>query len=126
MGIGNRYVPPGPKRGEIYRLHFRDIGGNVSSGPHWAVVVQTSRMARASTVVVAPITTRAASAHLDPPYLVHATAKETGLSWDGYINASQLFTFPVAKFDERVQPLAGPRMLELDDALRFVLELGPD
>ena len=113
----------GPQRGEIYRLHLRRTGGHVLSGPHWAVVVQTSRMASSSTTLVVPITTNAASAHLEPPYLVHASARDLQLSWDGWIHADQVFTFPVDELDERIGVLPGRKLDELDDALRFVLDL---
>lgn len=123
MSLGTRPVAPGPKRGEIYRLSFRDTGGNVLSGPHFAVVVQTSMLSRSSTVIVVPITTSAASAHLKPEYLVEATAREMGLSWGGFIHADQLFTFPSRELDERIGALAAARLADLDEALRFVLEL---
>ena len=123
MSLGQRPVPAGPRRGEIYRLHLRDMGGNVLSGPHWAVVVQTSRMASSSTTLVVPITSSAASAHLEPPYLVHASSRDLQLEWDGWIHADQVFTFPAAELDERVGSLRGRKMEELDEALRFVLDL---
>ena len=46
-------------------------------------------------------------------------------SWsvDGWIHADQVFTFPAAELDERVGSLRGRKMEELDEALRFVLDL---
>lgn len=123
MSIGNRAIAPGPKRGEIYRLHFRDIGGNLLSGPHWAVVVQTSMMSRSSTTLAVPITTNAASARLRPEYLVEVSARDTGLSWDGYIHADQVFTFPASELEERTGMLASGKLDELSRALAFVLGL---
>ena len=123
MSIGQRAAPRGPQRGEIYRLHFRDIGGNMLSGPHWAVVVQSSRMSSSSTTLVVPITSSAASAHLDPPYLVHASARDLQLTWDGWIHADQVFTFPAAEFEEQIGILPGRKLDALDRALRFVLDL---
>ena len=123
MSLGNRPVAPGPRRGEIYRLEFRDIGGNVISGVHYAVVVQTSLMARSSTTLVVPITSNAASAHLRPEYLVPATARELSLSWDGFIHADQVFTFPSTELGQRFGLLPAARLAELDRALAFVLEL---
>jgi mRNA-degrading endonuclease toxin of MazEF toxin-antitoxin module len=123
VSLGQRVVPAGPKRGEIYRLHLPDIGGHVLSGAHWVVVVQTSRMTTSSTTLVVPITTRAASAHLEPPYLVHASARDLQLPWDGWIHADQVFTFPAARLDERAGVLAGRTLERLDRALRFVLEV---
>ena len=124
MSIGNRPVPPGPKRGEIHKLNFRDTGGNVLSGPHYAVVVQTSTMSRSSTTLVVPITSSAASAHLKPEYLVEVSARDTGLAWGGFIHADQVFTFPSAELEDRIGMLPGSRLAALDLALRFVLDLG--
>jgi mRNA-degrading endonuclease toxin of MazEF toxin-antitoxin module len=123
VSLGNRPVAPGPKRGEIYRLNFRDTGGNVLSGPHFAVVVQTSLLSRSSTVIVVPITTSAASAHLKPEYLVEASGREMGLTWSGFIHADQVFTFPSRELDERIGVLASARLADVDQALKFVLEL---
>jgi len=76
-----------------------------------------------SRTLVVPITTRAASAHLEPPYLVHASARDLQLSWDGWIHADQVFTFPTAELDERIGLLPGRKMAELDQALRFELDV---
>jgi mRNA-degrading endonuclease toxin of MazEF toxin-antitoxin module len=123
VSIGNRPIPPGPKRGEIYKLDFRDIGGNVLSGPHWAVVVQSSMMSRSSTTLAVPITSNAASAALKPEYLVEVSAHDVGLSWGGFIHADQVFTFPARELGERAGVLAGSKLDELDRALAFVLDL---
>lgn len=123
MSIGNRPVPPGPKRGEIYKLSFRDIGGNVLSGPHWAIVVQTSMMSRSSTTLAVPITSSAASAALKPEYLVEVSARDVGLSRGGFIHADQVFTFPAGELEERAGVLSGRKLEELDRALAFVLGL---
>jgi mRNA-degrading endonuclease toxin of MazEF toxin-antitoxin module len=80
-------------------------------------------MTISSTSLVVPITSSAASAQLGPPYLVHASARDLQLSWDGWIHADQIFTFPAAKLDERLGVLAGRKLEELDRALRFVLGL---
>ena len=110
-------------RGEIYKLNFRDIGGSVLSGPHWAVVVQMSMMSRSSTTLAVPSTSNAASAALKPEYLVEVSARDIGLSWGGFIHADQVFTFPAAHLEELVGVLAGSKLDELDRALSFVLEL---
>jgi mRNA-degrading endonuclease toxin of MazEF toxin-antitoxin module len=124
MTIGNRPIAPGPKRGEIYRLDFRDTGGHVISGPHYAIVVQTSAMSRSSTTLAVPITSRAASAHLRPEYLVEVSARDVSLSWDGYVHADQVFTFPSSELGDRIGTLPGAKLAELDRALAFVLDLG--
>jgi mRNA-degrading endonuclease toxin of MazEF toxin-antitoxin module len=121
--IGQRLTAAGPRRGEIYRLQFREIGGQVLSGPHFAVVVQTTRMASSGTTLAVPVTSSAASGHLDPPYLVHASARDLQLVWDGWIHADQVATFPTSELEDRVGVLAGRKLEELDRALRFVLDV---
>jgi mRNA-degrading endonuclease toxin of MazEF toxin-antitoxin module len=50
-------------------------------------------------------------------------ARDTGLDRDGWIKADQLFTFPCAELGGRVGRLSVERLEELDQALRFVLDL---
>ena len=123
MTIGSQPIPPGPKRGEIYRFDLRDVGGHVISGPHYAVIVQTNELTRSSTTLVAPITSNAASAHLKPEYLVPVSAGDISLGWGGYIHADQIFTLPRAEAGQRFGLLPAVRVEELDQALAFVLGL---
>lgn len=123
VGIGREAATMGPRRGDIHFIAFPDAGGHVLRGPHPAVVVQTERMRRSSTVIVVPMTSAARSATELPPYLVPASAKESGLDRDGFIKADQPSTLPVAVLGPRAGRLA-PRLIErLDTALRFVLDL---
>jgi mRNA-degrading endonuclease toxin of MazEF toxin-antitoxin module len=117
-------MPTGPAKGDVYAdLYFRDIGGHVLSGPHFAIVVQTARMASSATCLVIPVTSRAASAHLSPPYLVALTGKELGLAWDGFAHADQVFTFPSSELQRRIGRIPLARQEDVDAALRFVLAL---
>lgn len=123
VGIGREAPLVGPSRGDIHFVAFPDAGGHVLRGPHPAVVVQTDRMRRSSTVVVAPMTSAARSAAEAPPYLVPVTAKESGLDRDGFVKCDQPATLPLAILGPRTGRL-GPAAIErLDAALRFVLEL---
>ena len=103
-----------------YKLNFRESAGT-SSGPHWAVIVQTNTMSRSSTTLAVPITTNAASAALKPEYLVTVSARETGCV-GGFIHRS-VFTFPTGELEERAGVLAGRKLDELNAALAFVLDL---
>ena len=113
----------GPQRGDIHWVAFRDDAGHVIAGPHPAVVVQTPAMARSSTVVVVPMTSKVRSAELRPPYLVEVSARESGLSKDGWIKADQIVTIDVTELGDRAGRLPPARIEELDAALRFVLAL---
>ena len=80
-------------------------------------------MANSSTTLVVPITSSAASARLEPPYLVHASARDLHLTWDGWIHADQVFTFPASELEDRLGALPAAKLEELDRALRFVMDL---
>jgi mRNA-degrading endonuclease toxin of MazEF toxin-antitoxin module len=123
VGIGREPPALGPRRGDIHFVAFPDVGGHVLRGPHPAVVVQSERMHRSSTVVVAPMTSAARSAALGPPYLVPVTARDSGLDRDGFVKADQPATLPLAVLGPRAGRLSAPAIERLDAALRFVLEL---
>lgn len=123
VGIGREAPPIGPRRGDIHFIAFPDAGGNVLRGPHPAVVVQTERMRRSSTVVVVPMTSTARSAAELPPYLVPVAPRESGLDRDGFIKADQPSTLPVAALGPRAGRLSPEVVTRLDASLRFVLEV---
>lgn len=123
VGIGRVPASGGPRRGDIHFLDFPDLGGHVIRGPHPAVVVQTDRMQRARTVVLAPMTSSPKSAPEDPPYLVPVTRRETGLNRDGYVKCDQLITVPAGFLGQAAGRLSPEAADRLDAALRFVLEL---
>lgn len=124
VGIG-REDPGGaaPRRGDIHFITFPDLGGHVLRGPHPAVVVQTERMRRSSTVIVIPMTSRARSAEFDPPYLVPVAARECGLDRDGYVKCDQPATLPITVLGPRAGRLNPAAIGRIGTALRFVLEL---
>ena len=123
VGIGQRPAQVGARRGDIHFIALPGAGGNVLRGPHPAVVVQTDRMARSSTVIVVPMTSSARSAIEAPPYLVPVGAAESGLDRDGYAKCDQPTTLPAVVLGRRAGRLAPGALDRLDDALRFVLEL---
>jgi mRNA interferase MazF len=123
VGIG--WTPPtqGPQRGDIHWVAFQDDAGHVIAGPHPAVIVQTTAMARSSTVIVVPMTSKVRSGQLRPPYLVQVPAIESGLGKDGWVKADQIVTIETSGLGERVGRLSPQKIDELDAALRFVLAL---
>ncbi|HEX7492270.1 MAG TPA: type II toxin-antitoxin system PemK/MazF family toxin, partial [Candidatus Limnocylindrales bacterium] len=92
VGVGGTAQPAGPQRGDIHWVAFRDDAGHVIAGSHPAVVVQAPAMARSSAVMVVPMTSKARSSQLRPPYLVAVSAQESGLSRDGWVKADQIVT----------------------------------
>ena len=123
VGIGREGTLPGPRRGDVHFIAFPDAGGNVLRGPHPAVIVQTDRLRRSSTVVVVPMTSTARSAAESPPYLVAVGRRESGLDRDGYAKCDQPTTLPVAILGPRTGRISPSAIERLDAALRFVLEV---
>lgn len=123
VGIGREPATVGHRRGDIHFVDFADSGGNVIRGPHPALVIQTDRLGRSSTVIVAPMTSAARAAPHSPPFLVHVGAGESGLPRDGWVKCDQPTTLPTALLGPRVGRLNPAALERLDAALRFVLDL---
>ena len=124
VGIGREPDIGGPRRGDIHFVDFVDQGGQVIHGPHPALVIQTHRLARSSTVIVAPLTSSARAAEFEPPFLVAVSARESGLPRDGWIKCDQPTTLPTSLLGPRVGRLSPEATERLDAALRFVFGLG--
>ena len=123
VGIGREGAQLGPRRGDIHFIAFPDLGGNVLRGPHPAVVVQTERMRRSSTVVLVPMTSSTRSASAKPPYLVPVARQDSGLDRDGFVKADQPATLPLTVLGPRAGRLSPEAIDRLDASLRYVLEL---
>ena len=123
VGIGREGAATGPRRGDIHFVDFLDAGGHVIRGPHPALVIQTDRLQRSSTVIVAPMTSSARAADFAPPFLVSVTARESGLPKDGWVKCDQPTTLPTSLLGPRVGRLSPAAFERLDRALRFVFEL---
>ena len=123
VGIGRDAAILGPSRGDIHFVDFPDIGGHVIRGPHPAVIVQSDRMRRSSTVVVIPLTSSAKAAEFQPLFLTPIGARESGLSRDGWAKCDQPMTVPTFALGPRAGRLNPEAINRLDEALRFVLSL---
>lgn len=124
VGIGSAPATTGPRRADIHIIEFPEVAGEVIAGPHPGVVVSSDRLNRTSgTVLVCPMTSRIRHDPADylPPYLVAATARDSGLNRDGYVKVDQVFTRPVDALGLPVGRLNPETMDRLDAALRFVL-----
>jgi mRNA-degrading endonuclease toxin of MazEF toxin-antitoxin module len=123
VGIGRTLPPAGPTRGDVHYIDFPDLGGHVIKGPHPAVVVRTNRMAKSTTVIVAPMTSAPRSAAEKPRYLVPVAGREAGLARDGFVKCDQLATFPTVLLGPKLGRLNPETIARVDAALRFVLGL---
>ena len=106
-------------------MALAETGGSVVSGPHPALVVRSDRLARSSTVLVCPMTSRGGRAPEPgeelPPYLVWVPRGASGLDRDGYVRVDQVMTFPSDTLGPRLGRLAPDVMARVDASLRFVL-----
>ena len=124
VGFGRGPTQPLGRRGDIHLVGFEEIGGSVIRGPHPAVVVQTERLRRSSTVLVCPISSRGLRRpDYVPPYLAWVSRQESGLDRDGWVKADQLFTRPLDTLGPRLGRLNPAAMMRVDASLRFVLGL---
>jgi mRNA-degrading endonuclease toxin of MazEF toxin-antitoxin module len=123
VGIGREPAVGGPQRGDVHFVAFPDLGGNVLRGPHPALVVQSDRLRRSSTVVVVPLTSASRAAEFAPPFLVPVTARESGLDRDGWAKCDQPTTLPVTFLGPRAGRLVPDALARVDLALRFVFDV---
>ena len=124
VGIGRYPATTRGRRGDIHLVAFEDIGGATLQGPHPAVGVQTDRMARSSTVLVCPMSTRSGRRpDVVPPYLAWVTRHESGLDRDGWVKVDQIYTRPVELLGARLGRLNPEALARVDASLRFVLGL---
>lgn len=124
VSIGQRPGLATGRRGDIHLVSFEDIGGAVVRGPHPAVVVQSDRLARSSTVLVCPMSSRGGRGPDDaPPFLVWVPRQASGLDRDGWVKTDQVYTRPVAHLGPRLGRLSPEAMARVDASLRFVLAL---
>ncbi len=109
-------------RGGVYLLTYGEVGGSVMRGPHPALVVQSDRLARSSTVLVCPMTSLGGRPPGDePPYLVAVPRTASGLKRDGYVRVDQIMTAPAAALGPQLGRLSPAVMTRVDASLRFVL-----
>ena len=87
------------------------------------MIVRTDRLAKSTTVIVAPMTSSPRSAPEKPRYLVPVAAHEAGLPRDGFVKCDQLATYPTVLLGPKLGRLNPEAIERLDDALRFVLGL---
>lgn len=123
VNIGRVDPRPAPRRGDIFVLELRDVGGHVQAGRRPGVVVQADRLSRSGTVIVCPITSAPPRDDLRRPHRVPIARGETGLDRDGWVKADQLLTLPASVLAGPIGRLAPAAIDRLDAALRFVLDL---
>lgn len=105
-------------RGEVYELRPpRDTRGHEQRGSRFAVVVQSSRLAAHSTVIIAPTSTSALATSFRPEVEI--------LGVRTLVMVDQLRALDVGRLGRLRERLHDEEMREIDDAMRLVLGLVP-
>jgi mRNA interferase MazF len=109
-------------RGEVWRGDLSPTRGTEQSGVRPILVVQTDRANPHSPhTIVVPFTTRIR--HKLLPSHVLAPAGEGGLTQDSIALCEQIRVIDVSRLMARLGQLTAPRMQEIDNALKAILEL---
>jgi len=118
------------ERGQIYFVDLDSTRGHEQAGRRPVLVVSSNAINRQPLVVAVVVGTDARNVPRDYPVNVRLTAKESGLPRDTVFLCFQLRSLDQERFFDTSTSrpsLAGvapePRMREVDEALRRVLEL---
>lgn len=112
------------RRGEIWWASLDPPRGSEPGFRRPVVVIQSDAFNRSliNTVIVAVITS---NTHLaEAPGNVLLSKQESGLPKESVINVSQLLTLDRGYLGEKIGRLASARLVELEEGLRSVMELG--
>ncbi len=104
-----------PKRGEIYLVDWSPGRESEQTGIRPALVIQNDIGNTLSpNVIVASITTAPNKPY---PFLVHVTAKETGLKRDSAVDLGSIVTVGKIRLDNKCGQLSKEKMAEVDEAI---------
>jgi len=111
------------QRGQIW---WADLGEPQGSQPGYrrpVLIIQDDHFnqSRLATVIILSFTSNLK--YRDQPSCVYLAKQDSGLSKDSIINMTQLATIDKAWLETLVGELSWENMLQVDDALRFVLGL---
>ena len=110
------------KRGEVWRAALSPTRGTEQAGVRPVLIVQTDRANPSSPhTIVVPFTTRI-RARLLPSHVL-APAGEGNLEHDSVALCEQIRVIDNSRLIARLGELPPQRMLEVDEALKAVLEL---
>ena len=111
-----------PRRGDVFWVDFNPARGVEQAGRRPAVVVQNDRgNANSSYTVVAAISSALLSRKY--PFTVLLQPGDANVSQACHVNCAQLITIDQNRLERYIGSLGGALMLEIDDALRYELDL---
>ncbi len=110
------------KRGEVWRADLSPTRGTEQAGLRPVLIIQTDRANPHSPhTIIIPFTTRIRQKLL--PSHVFVKAGEGGLTQDSVALAEQIRVIDNGRLVGRLGDLTGPRMQEVENALRTILDL---
>ena len=114
------------RRGEIYFVDLNPTEGREQKGYRPVLVVSADAMNRQPLVVTVVVGTDARNISFDYPTNVRVSASDSGLSQDTVFLCFQIRSLDPGRFQTpRAGLLSGPKMMEVEKALRLVLNLRP-
>lgn len=110
-------------RGEVWWANLPDPAGSAPGYRRPVLIVQsnTFNRSRVATVTVAALTSNIRL--IEAPGNVLVSAKAAGLPRDSVVNVSQIITLNRDALDECVSTLSAAVMKQVDEGLRFALDL---
>jgi len=107
------------RRGDIYLIDFNPARGSEQAGLRPALIIQNNIGNRFSpTTIVAAITKTNLGKY---PFVVKLNALEGGLSYDSFINLSQILTIDKTRLIRKIGNLQKNKMNEVDQAIKISL-----
>jgi mRNA interferase MazF len=109
------------KRGEIYWVDWGKGKGSEQSGIRPALIIQNDIGNEMSpNTIIASVTTAPKKPF---PFLVHFTAKESGLTEDSTVDLASIVTISKTRLGEKCGQLSKDKMLEVNAAICVSLGL---
>jgi mRNA interferase MazF len=109
------------KRGEIYWVDWSPGRGSEQIGKRPALIIQNDIGNEFSpTIIVASCSTTIVRKF---PFIVHVSAKESGLPKDCAINLAQIFTIDKTRLSKKCGKFSPKKMQEVDEAIKKSLGL---
>lgn len=103
------------KRGEIYWVDWGEGKGSEQSGVRPALIIQNDIGNEMSpNTIIASLTTASNKPY---PFLVHSTAKESGLTEDSTVDLASLVTISKTRLGDKCGQLSKDKMQEVNTAI---------
>ena len=107
------------KRGEIYWVDWERSKGSEQAGVRPALIIQNDGGNEVSPNTITASLTTAPKRPF--PFLVHITARESGLDKDSYVDLASLMTTSKTRLKGKCGQLSAQKMNEVNEAIKVSL-----